>query len=690
MRMPRWRDEVQQFINRWSYVTLSDTTDYPRVSTISYQESSGNNVLVHPEDYHSLWFTGGAWYPDFYAWANDADDLTRNGSFGNASVNLCRAIRDEAYALDNEWNIRNRGYTAPGPLAHWERELLELSEETPSNQVGIPNNINEGGAMPETGTQNVDTIEIEQSPYARYNAFDSLGLRDQLMNELNIENWERVMGQLREATAPILHQIVRGSFEVGNPAAYVAGRPTRVDYLSINSVSAVVDSASDGKIELIPLENQDNYYTIAPRNALDRAGFRSYAGQPEMYSELQGDQRLIYVRDLRNAMAMYSDYRANRRTYVTAAMRENMINSARQRTPERPIELTRDRAVKLDEFIKNVQKNTKVEANPLALIPILPHKTISSRRWGIEIEHPDIHGVKTPQHWELHGDGSLRGREYEDEDSHDSDCLWYEDEPCDCGYADRAVDFENRPSVTGEWNSPILHSFHSRGLKFLMEQLEGRYENDTAGVHVHVEAADLTPEQAVRLTMIYTALEPLFQSEYHREVRNYCKSVDLSELINRFNQMRELKGRKSTEFQFHSRYWTVNMAALNAHGTIEFRAMGPVYEYEHLIRWAAFCREMVNIARADVPQKVWSKVHTFKDLLVVFSKYGKETPTPKWAENEPLDFDEVLSHLGTENRRLPNARPSNAYSPYGSAPLEVFDDYYGKVPEKEAVEVYNL
>jgi hypothetical protein len=73
------------------------------------------------------------------------------------------------------------------------------------------------------------------------------------------------------------------------------------------------------------------------------------------------------------------------------------------------------------------------------------------------------------------------------------------------------------------------------------------------------------------------------------------------------------------------RYHSVNLQSLSSHTTIEFRAMGPVYEYEYLIRWAYFVREMVNVAKANVPVKRWTSVKTFADVIAIFAEYGKET-----------------------------------------------------------------
>jgi len=81
----------------------------------------------------------------------------------------------------------------------------------------------------------------------------------------------------------------------------------------------------------------------------------------------------------------------------------------------------------------------------------------------------------------------------------------------------------------------------------------------------------------------------------------------------------------------------------------------------------------VNIAKANVPQSAWSKVRTIEDLVSLFAKYGKETPTPAWAATEIATDADIMEALGSENRRLPQwtrLNPDNRLSP-----LLVNDDY---------------
>jgi hypothetical protein len=277
----------------------------------------------------------------------------------------------------------------------------------------------------------------------------------------------------------------------------------------------------------------------------------------------------------------------------------------------------------------------------LGHIDILPHGTRSSRPWGIEIEAVDIDGINTPAGWDLKGDGSLEGVYVGDgEERHDPECSAFGDSSeYDCDYYDNCS--ASGYTTTGEWTSPILTSFHSRGLQHLCVSLENRETNSSPGVHVHVSASDLTPTQAARVSLFYSLLEPLFETDYQRETRGYCESLTASSVIRNLRDARNYSRNTPTRNQrpgaFYSggRYVTVNLSALVSHGTIEFRAMGPVYDYEHLTRWAALCRELVNLGASSVTQREVLAVRDAEGLTALLAKYGSETPEPGSSAEAP-------------------------------------------------------
>jgi hypothetical protein len=565
-----------------------------------------------------------------------------------------------------------------------------------STTVGNPNTEQEEGGqnMPplDEESRQYEDVQVNATPALREELFSQLDMRSALMRGLDEQTWLRHLEMLRTAsTGTFSNPVLVGGLEISSVRVDINGYRVNVDVLDQETIERFVKAASNGR--MLVSDSADMDYAgglrLRPISNLEDQAWKMSGMVHYMFPEIYDGVSLYSVSDLRRAMGAYRDFRINyRRRYLQQVIRNNMRADAVAR--RELDDFTQERIDRFQNFIYKVKGNLLIEADPFSHLTILPPKTLSSRRWGIEIEAVDINGVDTPKYWDLHGDGSLRSLSYEGRYDHDDDCDVYVEDPdcdcgecrlpCDCGFDDEGGYDE---TSTGEWNSPVLRSFHSRGLKYLCEQLEHRPTNSTPGIHVHVEADDLSPEQAARLSVIYSALEPLFDREYHRREREYCRSVDLPEIIKRFRESRRIKraGGRSRDMSFNSRYWTVNLAALNQHGTVEFRAMGPKYNYEHLIRWAHFCREMVNIAKADVPQKEWASIRTFKDLIVLFSKYGKETPTPEWAGNLPAK--DVLTLLGSENRREPNMRE------HENSIEDVFEGYWAPYPRlEEAIPIW--
>ena len=310
------------------------------------------------------------------------------------------------------------------------------------------------------------------------------------------------------------------------------------------------------------------------------------------------------------------------------------------------------------------------EVKHIPTLPFVPHGLSSSRKWGIEVESGGARGVTAPESWRRIRDGSLRSAweghvEVQDFEPFDEEVTarvsWYNCEnnarheavaseyyeetgeyiqvlnpnyldPRECELCGNVTRIVHRTPQTithrrqdddcAEFVSPILVSMHSKGLEYLCTELSKQPQNSTAGVHVHVEANDLTPMQLSTLVAAYDILEPFLEASYQRESREYCRrrTHDLT-----LEAARSAKSRKDARAgQGNTRYVTLNLESLNKHGTVEFRAMGAVYDYEYLARWAMFCREMVNVVAAGATVAEFSRARKWGDVLAILAKYGKE------------------------------------------------------------------
>lgn len=283
------------------------------------------------------------------------------------------------------------------------------------------------------------------------------------------------------------------------------------------------------------------------------------------------------------------------------------------------------------DYNANDSKVVAAAAEAWATIPLADVGTKASRTWGIEVETVHAERVSRPAGWEAKYDGSLSTGDGE------CDCgcdACYDGEHCD--YEDEGCTY-NSGGESKEFVSPILRHFNSDGLRSLCAGIGDHESNTTPGIHVHVGADGLTVADVGRLLASYQFIGHLIAPLYHREDRSYCRDYPEDAVAWWLRQTRELLHRGNATpspqevagYQPVNRYMDVNTQALNDHGTIEFRAMGPFYNYEHLVRWAWFCREMVNVSRLNLPQRAWKSCESLSDVITLLRTYGAES-TPEF------------------------------------------------------------
>jgi len=271
-------------------------------------------------------------------------------------------------------------------------------------------------------------------------------------------------------------------------------------------------------------------------------------------------------------------------------------------------------------------------------IPLADTGTDASRTWGIEIETVRANETSRPMGWEDKDDGSL---------SCGCDC------DCDDCYNGEHCEYDDcTSSMSGrEYVSPILEYYNSRGLRHLCGDLGAREDEDTSpGIHVHVGAGDLSIADVSRLLLNYSIIEKLLEPIYRRQVRNYCRPTTVDTLRWWLQQVRKYRNlhpdsvpspRDLVNDSPQDRYSDVNLHALRHHGTIEFRAMGPWYDYDYLVRWAWFVREMVNVSKLGIAQREWTACRQLDDVIALLRKYGTEMPSNQLFADKSLTYYDI-------------------------------------------------
>lgn len=302
--------------------------------------------------------------------------------------------------------------------------------------------------------------------------------------------------------------------------------------------------------------------------------------------------------------------------------------------------------------------------------PILGRRALqarSSRTWGVELEVVDagnVHAVdfQAPQHkgkllvqksldvpqgWAAVRDGSLRNMV--------GDGKFYD---------------------PWEFVSPVFTRTFDPGLQHLCDQIKSTVAYARAGVHVHVGAVDRdgVPLQTMhinRLFTLYYANAPLFVPILERKTDEFCKPFDFAEWAEgwyprgtprkprrplsprdpRFARRRapllpdavaQAKARvaryKSQPDDNTHRYRDVNVESLVKHGTIEFRGLGAVYDYEHIVKWAWMCREMVNLAASNIPLAPFVNAPTLDAFMFLLRDHARESLGVAKRDTQPVGW----------------------------------------------------
>ena len=280
-----------------------------------------------------------------------------------------------------------------------------------------------------------------------------------------------------------------------------------------------------------------------------------------------------------------------------------------------------------------------------ASIPMLDPGKMSSRTWGIEIETVRANQTSRPAGWTAVTDGSLPSGD--GGCSCDCDSCYAGDDHCE----ESSYDCYEGDNSSREFVSPILNHFNSSGLRQLCNDLGTDPDEDSApGIHVHVGASDLSVPDVTNVMLSYSAIEPLLKPLLHRKTFNYCKPASTDTLrwwlakVREFRRVSPDQVPQPRDLAYdapNDRYLDVNLHSLSKHGTIEFRAMGAWYDYDHLSRWAWLVRELVNVSKLGIDQREWTRCRSIADVVAVLRKYGSEIPDSTLIDDalSSKDFD---------------------------------------------------
>lgn len=160
--------------------------------------------------------------------------------------------------------------------------------------------------------------------------------------------------------------------------------------------------------------------------------------------------------------------------------------------------------------------------------------------------------------------------------------------------------------------------------------------NDSCGLHVHIDARDLTDADLEKVLMLWSKVESsmfLIVSP-RRSGSQWCKPWTLKSktgpaLMNEFireklradgyfTDSKVLSGIKSGKY-YPDRYHSLNLCALSSHGTLENRMHHGTTNIQNIIHWAMLNSAIVDYAKNNTMEDIAKLENSFDTLVMVAS-----------------------------------------------------------------------
>ena len=179
-----------------------------------------------------------------------------------------------------------------------------------------------------------------------------------------------------------------------------------------------------------------------------------------------------------------------------------------------------------------------------------------------------------------------------------------------------------QPKYKNYWNTVADGSLRNNGIEFvslplkafqvekaLLQVKEQLSRNDPVfsertSIHVHMNVRDLTIDQILALTLIYTSVEPLlFKWVGHNRNRNtFCIPLLNTDF---YNLYKDITRNPTYIPRMWMKYTAFNLIPIGSKGTVEFRHMHGTLDIQRLITW-------INLLSL---LKLYVKQHTLNEII---------------------------------------------------------------------------
>lgn len=158
----------------------------------------------------------------------------------------------------------------------------------------------------------------------------------------------------------------------------------------------------------------------------------------------------------------------------------------------------------------------------------------------------------------------------------------------------------------------------------------GAKVNKSCGLHVHVDARDITAEQMKRVCKMWMKYESCFDAVVPESRRDnmYCRGIrskfqSLEQAFDAIDGARNIAGLRAVmngTDSFRARYHKLNLESLVRHGTVEFRQHSGTVDADKMLNWVELVTAFIDCAVAAKAIRA-TGADKFENLLTV-------TPVP--------------------------------------------------------------
>lgn len=206
-------------------------------------------------------------------------------------------------------------------------------------------------------------------------------------------------------------------------------------------------------------------------------------------------------------------------------------------------------------------------------------------------------------------------------------------------YWDSVTDYSLRKGIEFV-SSPTKPENIERRLKELYTECARANLKPTSrcGVHVHLNAQDLTLCNIISLSVLYSLFEPYIFKAFaaERENNHFCvpQYVNIplvTSLASAFQEARSGQRRLLSTLKTTQKYCALNYATLNTLGTLEFRHLEATMDYTKVYRWVRFILSLREQALLyEDPE----------EIIISYEKYGIHTLKSKLTHKLYMTVDD--------------------------------------------------